>query len=142
MHGCTRSLGGKETPGPLVVARIPSEIVPVCVVKSVSGASVLKRARSVHVMACMGKMASVGEMACVSACGELKRGWFQMEDGCGEPFAPCRVDFVTAPSSRDVVYEACSADSKRPSQVWLHTEKPARECPAYRKRPSRGWLNW
>ncbi len=33
---CTCSLGGMETPGPLVVARIPSVIVPVCVVKGVS----------------------------------------------------------------------------------------------------------
>ena len=35
--GCTRSLGGIEAPGALVVARIPSVVmsVPVCVVKSV-----------------------------------------------------------------------------------------------------------
>ena len=30
--GCTRSLGGIETPEPLVVARVPGVIVPVCVV--------------------------------------------------------------------------------------------------------------
>ena len=32
---CTPSLGGKETPGPLEVAQIPSANVPVCVVTSV-----------------------------------------------------------------------------------------------------------
>ena len=33
VNGCTRSLGGIETPEPLVVARVPSVIVPVCAVK-------------------------------------------------------------------------------------------------------------
>ena len=33
-NGCTRSLGGIETPGALEVARIPSVSVPVCVVMS------------------------------------------------------------------------------------------------------------
>ena len=33
--GCTRSLGGMETPGALEVARIPGMSVPVCVVTSV-----------------------------------------------------------------------------------------------------------
>ena len=36
VDGCTRSLGGMEAPGALEVARIPSVIVPVCVVKGVS----------------------------------------------------------------------------------------------------------
>ena len=31
VDGCTRSLGGIETPEPLVVARVPSASVPVCV---------------------------------------------------------------------------------------------------------------
>ena len=31
--GCTRSLGGIETPGALVMARIPSASVPVCVLR-------------------------------------------------------------------------------------------------------------
>ena len=34
-NGCTRSLGGIETPGALVVARVPGVNVPVCVVKGV-----------------------------------------------------------------------------------------------------------
>ena len=36
VDGCTRSLGGMETPEPREVARIPSENVPVCAVKGVS----------------------------------------------------------------------------------------------------------
>ena len=35
VNGYTWSLGGMEAPGALVVARIPSAIVPVCVVKCV-----------------------------------------------------------------------------------------------------------
>jgi len=57
-NGYTRSLGGIETPEPLVVARIPSVSVPVCVVSSVSKC-VLKRTHSV------GEMASVREKVCV-----------------------------------------------------------------------------
>ena len=47
VNGCTHSLGGIESPGSLVGARIPSVIVPVCVVTSV-----LKRAYSMSEMAC------------------------------------------------------------------------------------------
>ena len=64
MNGYTRSLGGMETPGALVVARIPSAIVPVCVVKSVSKC-VLKRAHSVGVMASVSKKACVSERSCM-----------------------------------------------------------------------------
>ena len=39
--GCTQSLGGIETPGALVVARIPRVCVPVCVVASVVPVSVV-----------------------------------------------------------------------------------------------------
>ena len=63
VNGCTRSLGGIETPGPLVVARSPEVIVPVCMVTSVSKC-VLKRAHSVSEMACVSKMACVSEKAC------------------------------------------------------------------------------
>ena len=50
---CTPSLGVMEAPGTLVVARFPSVIVPVCVVKGVSAASVLKGAPSVSENACV-----------------------------------------------------------------------------------------
>ena len=43
VDGCTWSLGGMKTPGVLVVARIPSVFVPVCVFTSVAKC-VLKRA--------------------------------------------------------------------------------------------------
>ena len=81
LTGTRAAWGGKEIPGPLVVARIPV-IVPVCVVKSVSGASVLKRAHSVSVMACVSKM------ACVSARMGMD-GPVQTGDGNGEPKRLC-----------------------------------------------------
>ena len=65
VNGYTRSLGGMEAPGALVVARIPSVIVPVCVVKGVSAASVLKRAHSVGEMVCVGKKPCMEEAPCV-----------------------------------------------------------------------------
>ena len=54
---CTRSLGGMETPGFLVVTRIPDVIVPECVLKCVPE----------------GKY-GVSNMACVSACMEMDDG--------------------------------------------------------------------
>ena len=62
-NGCTQSLGGMEAPGPLVVARIPSVNVPVCVVSKCVFTSVakcvLQRAHSV------GERLCVKETACV-----------------------------------------------------------------------------
>ena len=65
-----------ETPGLLVVARIPNVIVPECVVKCMSGASVSKYVQNVSVM------------ACVSACEELVHGPTQTGDGYSEPNGP------------------------------------------------------
>ena len=62
-----------ETQGFLVVTRIPDVIVPECVVKCMSGASVFKCVPE-------GKN-GVSVMACVSACEELVRGLTQMVDG-------------------------------------------------------------
>ena len=54
---CTPSLGGMEAPEPLVVARIPSVNVPVCVVSRCVFTSmakcVLRRAHSVGARACV-----------------------------------------------------------------------------------------
>ena len=54
--GCARSLGGIEAPRALEVARIPSVIVPVCVVSRCVYTSVLKcvlrRTHSVRARAC------------------------------------------------------------------------------------------
>ena len=118
-----------ETPGALVVARIPSANIPVCVFTSVAKC-VLKRAES------------VGEMACVRACGKLKRRQYQMEDGNGEPNRLLLAILRTAPGSRDVANEACAAFSERPSRAHHRGGIPVRERPAYRKRPSRGRLRW
>ena len=68
---CTRSLGGMETPGFLVVTRIPDVIVPECVLKCVPE----------------GKY-GVSNMACVSACMEMDDGRIQTGDGNGEPGRP------------------------------------------------------
>ena len=105
VNGYTWSLGGMETAGFHVVTRIPDVIVPECVVECMSGASVLKRAYCVSVMACM------------SACMEMDDGPIQTGDGCGEPSAPCKVILVTAPVPRDTAYEAHSAFRKRPSRA-------------------------
>jgi len=68
VDGCTRSLGGIETPEPLVVARIPSVVTSVvlrCVFTSVVKC-VLQRTHSGGERLCVRKTACVGEMASVS----------------------------------------------------------------------------
>ena len=62
---CTPSLGGIETPESLVVARIPSAIVPVCVFTSVAKC-VLRHAHSVGARACVSNMVCVSETPCAS----------------------------------------------------------------------------
>ena len=96
---------------------IPDVIVPECVVKCMSGASVLKRANG------------VSNLACVSACKELKRGPTQTVDG-----------FILeiAPAPWNVASKVRSSFSERPGRTRL--KKPARERPAFWKRPSRGRL--
>ena len=75
---CTPSLGGIETPEPLVVMRIPSvvmSVVPVCVFTSVAKC-VLQRAHSVGARACVRATACVTETPCVSGttcAGEMAR---------------------------------------------------------------------
>ena len=105
VNGYTWSLGGMGTPGLLVVARIPKVIVPVCVVKSVSGASVPE-----------GKY-GVSNMACVSACMERVHGPIQTGDTNGEPRGPQRVNLTTAPGSRNGTYEVRGALRTRPARA-------------------------
>ena len=60
--GCTRSLGGIETPGALVEARIPGVSVPVCVVTSVSAIPCVEETPCVEATPCVsGVVASVPE---------------------------------------------------------------------------------
>ena len=56
-----REAWGMEAPGPLVVARIPSAIVPVCVVSK----CMLKRAHGVGERRCVKETACVRETPCV-----------------------------------------------------------------------------
>ena len=81
VDGYTRSLGGMETPGALVVARIPSVVVPVCVLTSVAKC-VLKRAHSVGERLCVRETACVRETHCVreTAC---VREWYDREMAVG-----------------------------------------------------------
>ena len=90
---------------------IPDVIVPECVVKCMSGASVLKRANG------------VSKLVCVSACEELKRGPTQTVDG-----------FILeiAPAPPNVASKVRSSFSGRPGRTRL--KKPACECPAFWKR--------
>jgi len=111
-----------ETLGLLVVARIPKVIVPVCVVKSVSGASVPE-----------GKY-GVSNMACVSACMEMVHGQVQTGDTSGELNRPQRVNLASAPGSRDGSYEVHGARAhlRDPAQKrsTLDTSRPRgrRKC--------------
>jgi len=73
VNGHTRSLGGMETPGFLVVTRIPDVIVPECVVKCMSGSSVFQCVPE-------GKN-GVSVMACVSACMEMDMDRSRWETG-------------------------------------------------------------
>ena len=126
VKGYTRSLGGMETPGLLVVTRILDVIVPECV----SGAGVLKRA------------SSVSEIACVNACMKMDGGPIQTGDMNSEPNGPLVSISITAPVPRDAAYEARSAFRERPSRARLRGGIPVRERPTFRKRPSRGRLKY
>ena len=93
-----------ETSGPLVVTRTPDVTVPVCVVKCMSGASVLKR------------VGGVSDMACV----ELVCGPTQTVDG-----------FILeiAPAPWNLASKVRSSFSAWPGRTRL--KKPARERPAF-----------
>ena len=92
VDGCTRSLGGIETPEPLVVTRIPSVVVPVCVVSRCVYTSVTKcmrksahsggERRCVRVTACVDETPCVEETPCVS-------GVVASVPGCVLPSTPC-----------------------------------------------------
>ena len=109
VNGYTRSLGGMEAPGLLVVARIPEVIVPECVVKCESGTGEY----------------GTSVMACESACEELKCGRIQTGDMNGEPGGPKRVNLTTAPGSRDGSYGVRGALRARPARARLRDCDPA-----------------
>ena len=88
VNGYTRSLGGMETLGFLVVTRFPSVIVPECVPKCVPEGEYV-----------------VSKMACVSACMKMDDGPIQTGDTNGEPGRPQRVNLATALGLRDGSYE-------------------------------------
>ena len=66
---CTESLGGMETPGALVVARVPSVIVPVCAVKGVSETPCARATPCVKETPCVDETPCVsGVVASVPKC--------------------------------------------------------------------------
>ena len=101
---CTRGLGGMEAPETLVVTRIPSVNVPVCVVSSCVFTSVakcvLQRAHSVGARACVRATAGMSETPCVdetpgmseTPCVEATpcvSGVVASVPGCVLPSTPC-----------------------------------------------------
>ena len=60
--GCALSLGGIETPGTLEVTRIPSVIVPVCVVASVVPVCVVSRCVYTSVWKCVLRRTHTGSV--------------------------------------------------------------------------------
>ena len=116
LTGTRGAWGGKEIPGPLVVTRIPEVNIPVCVVKNTS------------------------VMACVSACVKLVHGPVQTGDGCGEPFVPYGAVLVTAPGSRNGVYEVRGALRARPARARLRD--PAWKPSTSDTSRPRGRLKW
>ena len=102
-------LGGIETPGFLVVTRIPDVIVPECVVECMSGTSVSKGEYGVSVM------------ACVEMDGPIQTG-----DMNGEPGRPHEVVWVTASAPPDAACEVRSVFCERPKHARLRDWKPRR----------------
>ena len=119
VNGCTWSLGGMETPGWLVVTRIPDVNVPVCVVKCMSGTSVLKCVPEGEY--------SVSEIACMSACMGMVHGPIQTGDMSSEPGGPHNVVWVTALAPPDAACEVRSVFCEWPKHAHLRDRKPAPE---------------
>jgi len=115
VNGYTQSLGGMETLGFLELTRIPDANVAVCVVKCMSGASVLE---------CV---SSPSNMACVSACMGMVHGPTQTGDTSSEPGRPQMVNLAIVPGSHDGEYEVHGVFRARPSCVRLRDCDPARE---------------
>ena len=106
VDGCTRSLGGMEAPGALVVTRFPSVIVPVCVVKGVSAAGMLKRALCVE------------ETSCVS-------GVVASVPGCVLPSTLCMSEQPGVNEAPRVREAACARETARVSEQPCVSERPS-----------------
>ena len=92
--GCTRSLGGIEAPGALVVARVsvvivPSMSVPVCVVASVVPVCVVSRCVYTSVLKCvLQRTHRAGERRCVRGAASVSATPCVNETPCVEE-SPC-----------------------------------------------------
>ena len=124
---CTESLGGMEAPGPLVVTRIPSVVVPVCVVSRCVYTSVVKcvlqRAHSVGARACVrattcvDETPSMKETPCVS-------GVVSSVPKCVLPSTPCVDEAPCVSETPRVSVPACVSsmvcvkEMVRASEAW------------------------
>ena len=95
-----------EARGALVVTRFPSVIVPVCVVKGVSAAGVLKRAPCVE------------ETPCVS-------GVVASVPGCVLPSTPCMSEQPGVKEAPRVREAACARETARVSEQPCVSERPS-----------------
>ena len=95
-----------EAPGTLVVARFPSVIGPVCVVKGVSAAGVLKRAQCVE------------ETPCVS-------GVVASVPGCLLPSTPCMGEQPGVNEAPRVRGATCAREMARVSEQPCVSERPS-----------------
>jgi len=118
VDGCTRSLGGMEAPGALVVTRFPSVIVPVCVVKGVSAAGVLKLAPCVTETPCVEETPSMKETPCVS-------GVVASVPGCVLPSTPCMSEQPGVNEAPRVREAACARETARVSEQPCVSERPS-----------------
>ena len=108
VDGCTRSLGGMETPGALEVARIPGVSIPVCVVTSVPVCAVkgvgetrcAKETPSVEETPCATETPCVDETLCAS-------GVVASVPECVLPSTPC---VEGAPQAEEA---ACAQETAR-----------------------------
>ena len=81
-NGCTESLGGMEAPGALEVTRIPSVIVPVCVVKGVSAPTCVDETPGTSETPCMSETPRVSVTACVSGMVRVSEARCVRETAC------------------------------------------------------------
>ena len=98
-----------EAPGALVVTRFPSAIVPVCVVKCVSAAGVLKLAPCVTETPCVEETPSMKETPFVS-------GVVASVPRCVLPSTPCMSEQPGVNEAPCVREAACARETARVSE--------------------------
>ena len=101
-----------------MVTRFPSVIVPVCVVKGVSAAGVLKLAPCVTETPCVEETPSMIETPCVS-------GVVASVPGCVLPSTPCMSEQPGENEAPRVREAACARETARVSEQPCVSERPS-----------------